>query len=133
MKKTLIYSFAIVLALGFLASCSSAYKSINTGGVANIELERIKPDRYVILDEVEGYGTAAGLGSGSSILAQGVNARLEKAKRNAEYQAISKVEGADMLLAPRYEIESFSIPMLFSSYKVKVKAKAVRIKSTNEK
>jgi len=131
MKKTvsLILVFAVIASV--LSSCSSAYKSIDTGTVANIELEPLKPERYVILEEVEGFGTAAGLGSGAGLLS-GVP-RLDKAKRNAEYQAISKVEGADMLLAPRYEIESFNFLFFFSSVKVKVKAKAIRIKATSEK
>lgn len=130
MKRTMqIFSLFSILALVLvLSSCSSAYKSINSGKVADIELQPLTPDRYIILGEVEGYGTAAGLGGAIAL-----NGRVEKAKRNAEFQAISKIEGADMLLAPRYEIETFAFPLFFSSAKVKVKAKAVRIKATDEK
>jgi hypothetical protein len=126
--KKLLYVFAVLLLAGTLFSCSSAYKSINSGRVADIELQPLAPDRYIILGEVEGYGTASGLGGGIAL-----RGRIEKAKRNAEFQAISKVEGADMLLAARYEIETFVFPLFFSSAKVKVKAKAVRIKATDEK
>ncbi len=132
MKKSLIYACFMLLTIGFLASCSTAYKSINSGAVANVSLEPLKPDRYIILEEVEGEGKAAGLGAGGGGFFGGMS-RVDKAKRNAEYQAISKVEGADMLLAPRFEIETFSFLFIFSSAKVKVKAKAVRVKATSEK
>lgn len=131
MKKS-IYVSVVLLSAFCLSSCSSAWKTINVGRVGNVELEPIKPDRYVILEEVEGYSKASGLGPAMSLMT-GINKRVSKATSNADFQAISKVEGADMLLSPRYEIQTTSFLFLFSSANVKVKAKAVRIKATNEK
>ena len=104
-------SFVIILAnCLFLLSCSTAYKSIGITSVADVKLEPLKPTEYVILDEVEGVGKKGGFLGGFGFALNGLT---EKAKRDAAYQAVSKVEGADMLLAPRYEIETFIFPIFY--------------------
>ena len=122
--------FIIVLAAIVLASCVSVRKTVSTGGIGSILVEPLKVNQYDILKEVEGYGTATQFlifGAFSKFgTEKGV---VGKAIAKATYDAISKVEGADMIIAPKYEIESVNY-LLFQKATVKVKAKALEIKST---
>ena len=97
-------------------------------GVQNVELQPLGPDQYEILGEVEGYGEAtrflifgATMNKFSDI--PGVEG---KAAGKAMYNAISMHEGADVLLAPKWDTEVFDA-LIFKKAKVKVKAKAVKI------
>ncbi len=122
---------AIMLLFMFCSfGCTTAYKSIGVASVADIKLEPLKPADYIILEEVEGVGSKGSFLGGFGFALDGVT---EKAQRDAAYQAVSRVEGADMLLAPRYEIETFLFPIFFGKAKVKVKAKAIRILTSDER
>jgi hypothetical protein len=126
MRKTVILSLVAIALLAF--SCTSVRKTMSMVGVQNVELQPLGPDQYEILGEVEGYGEAtrflifgATMNKFSDI--PGVEG---KAAGKAMYNAISMHEGADVLLAPKYDTEVFDA-LIFKKAKVKVKAKAVRI------
>ena len=126
MKKTLILSLVAIALLAF--SCTSVRKTMSMVGVQNVELQPLGPDQYEILGEVEGYGEAtrflifgATMNKFSDI--PGVEG---KAAGKAMYNAISMHEGADVLLAPKWDTEVFDA-LIFKKAKVKVKAKAVKI------
>ncbi len=126
MKKNLILSLVAIALLAF--SCTSVRKSMSTVGVQDLKIEPLGPSQYEILGEVEGYGEAArflifGATFNKFSDIPGVEG---KAAGKAMYNAISMHEGADVLLAPKYETEVFDA-LIFKKAKVKVKAKAVRI------
>ena len=107
MKKTLILSFVAVALLTF--SCTSVRKTMSEVGVQHVELEPLKPDQYEIMGEVEGFGEAARfLIFGATWNKYGNIPGVEgKAAGKAMYNAISMQEGADVLLAPKYDVEVF--------------------------
>ena len=125
--KNLI-KFIAVFFLFITFGCSSAYKSIRATEVAPIEIAPLKRNEYVIMNEVEGNGQKSSIFG----LLLNMDAVVSLAQRDASFQAVSKVEGADMLIAPRYEIETFNFLGIYKQAKVKVKAKAIRIKASNE-
>lgn len=126
MRKTLILSLVAIALLAF--SCTSVRKSMSMVGVQDVKIEPLGPDQYEILGEVEGYGEAARfLIFGATFNKYSDIPGVEgKAAGKAMYNAISMHEGADVLLAPKYETEVFDA-LIFKKAKVKVKAKAVRI------
>ena len=126
MKKNLILPLIAIALLAF--SCTSVRKTMSMVGVQDIKIEPLKSDQYEILGEVEGYGEAARfLIFGATYNKYGDIPGVEgKAAGKAMYNAISMHEGADVLLAPKYDIEIFDA-LIFKKAKVKVKAKAVRI------
>ena len=126
MRKTVILSLVAIALLAF--SCTSVRKTMSMVGVQNVELQPLGPDQYEILGEVEGYGEAARfLIFGATINKFSDIPGVEgKAAGKAMYNAISMHEGADVLLAPKYDTEVFDA-LIFKKAKVKVKAKAVRI------
>lgn len=130
MKKIFYAFFAVSLLL--IASCTSINRTISTVGVHEIFIEPLTPSQYEILGEVDGYGEASRfLIFGSTFQKYSNLPGVEgKAAGKATYNAISKLEGADMLIAPRFEVETYSFIGLYKKSRVKVKAKAIQIKST---
>ena len=129
MRRSILSTLLVAILLG-LAGCSTAYKSIGVASVADVKLEPLSPGEYIILEEVEGLGRKGAFLGGFGFA---LNRITEKAKREAAYQAVSRVEGADMILAPRYEIETFIFPLFYGMARVKVKAKAIRILTSEER
>jgi len=127
----LIFSFVTILVI-IMSSCTTLNRSIQTVPVQSVSIEPLNRDEYVIMDEVEGYGFASSIfifdiGSGFS-----GNDYVSRAKAKALYDAISKIEGADAIIAPRIEVEIFKVPLFYREATVKVKAKAIRIKISGE-
>ena len=130
MKKTAVF---LLLAIAFICfSCTSVRKTMSSVGIQNIKIEPLSQDQYDVLGQVEGYGEAARfLFFGSSLKRYSDLPGVEgKAAGKATYNAISQLEGADILIAPRYEVEKLNVMGLFVKARVKVKAKAVQIKTT---
>jgi hypothetical protein len=125
-KSLILALFASVL----LISCTSVRKTISTASTGSIKIESFDKTQYDILSEVEGYGSATQFlffGIWNKFGAErGV---VGKALGKATYDAISKVEGADILIYPKYEIEHKRYPLIQKAT-VKVKAKAIQIKAT---
>lgn len=129
MKRNVIL-LTIVAVVFLTSSCTSVRKSISTGYVDNLKIEPLKESQYDILKEVEGYGNASQfLFFGAWSKFSNERGVVGKALAKATYDAISKIEGADMLIAPKYEIENTNF-LIFKTAKVKVKAKALQIKTT---
>jgi hypothetical protein len=130
MKKTIIYLLSAFVLINF--SCTSIHKTMSSVGVQDIKIQPLTPDQYEVMGQVEGYGEA------TRILFFGANFKSYsdlpgvegKAAGKATYNAISQLEGADILIAPRYEVEKFDFLGIYAKARVKVKAKAVQIKST---
>lgn len=129
--KRISFLVVLILALGVM-SCTSVRKTMSSLGVQNMKIEPLTPAQYEILGEVEGYGEASRfLIFGATFNKYSDIPGVEgKAAGQATYDAISKLEGADMLIAPRYEMETFSVLGIYKTARVKVKAKAISIKST---
>ena len=87
-----------------------------------VKLDPLPRADYMILQDAEGTGSA-------SAFLFGIGNCINAAKENAMFEAISKIMGADMLIAPRYEIHSIGFLGIYKSVKVTVKAKAVQLKS----
>lgn len=123
--------FLIIVAITILASsCTSVRKTISTGYIDNVMIEPLNETQYFVLNEVEGFGEASQfLFFGAFSKFSNETGVVGKALGKATYDAISKVEGADMLLAPKYEIENTNF-LIFKTATVKVKAKAIEIKTT---
>jgi len=129
MKNKAILIIIVTVAI-FSTSCVSVRKTIATGNIGAILIEPLKVSQYDILKEVEGYGKATQfLIFGAFSKFSNERGVVGKAMGKATYDAVSKVEGADMIIAPKYEIESTNF-LIFKQATVKVKAKALEIKST---
>ena len=125
-KSLVLALFAALL----LISCTSVRKTISTASTGSIGLMPFDKTQYDVLSEVEGYG------SGTQFLFFGIwnkfgseRGVVAKALGKATYDAISKVEGADILIYPKYEIEHKRF-LIIQKATVKVRAKAIQIKST---
>ena len=124
MKK---FAFLLLLAIALLSfSCTSIRKTMSSVGVQDIKLQPLSPDQYEVLGQVEGYGEATRvLFFGTTFKSYSDLPGVEgKAAGKATFNAISQLEGADILIAPRYEVEKFDVIGIYA------KAKAVQIKST---
>jgi hypothetical protein len=123
--KTVSLLTLCLVATVLLSSCSSTSRTIQAAPIAAVEIAPLQPGQYEILAEVTGTGKAGGIGGQKQILA--------KAEQQAIFDAVSKVQGADALIAPRYERTTswgwFILP--FASANVSVTGKAIRIKPTS--
>jgi hypothetical protein len=116
MKKVISISLAIILAL---AGCTTSTRMMSSGQFAELKFAPLTKDQYTILKDVDGTGTA------SSFLIFGAKDCAGRAKNAAMYEAIGKIPGADLLIAPRYEIEKYTFLFIYKRVSVKVKAKAI--------
>jgi hypothetical protein len=111
-------------------SCTSVRKTISTGYFQDLKIEPLKESQYDVIHEVEGYGEATQfLFFGAFSKFSKERGVVGKALGKATYDAISKVEGADMLIAPKYEVE-YSNFLIIKTATVRVKSKAIQIKTT---
>lgn len=90
--------------------------------ISNVSLNPLTREQYSILQDVEGNGNA------TSVLCFGLGSK-DRAMNRAMYEAIGKIPGADMLIAPRYDIQKNSFLFFFTTYDIKVKGKAIQIKT----
>ena len=127
LKKSLLF---LIAAVAFVANCSSTSKTMPGLHTESVSLA---PADYTISGETTGkscggnflifpYGMNDKYGSISSVFAPGF------VERQAVYDAISKVEGANYLINPKFEYES-TYYILGQSVCVTVKAKAVTLKT----
>jgi hypothetical protein len=115
MKKIVILLIAITC---FSIGCASSNNFISTVSLSGVAIEPLKSSEYMILGDTEGSG------SSWSILFIPFGGSAEQEAYN---NAVSKVKGADALIAPRIHQSSF-FAFFFSTQTVKITAKAIRIK-----
>ena len=135
MKNVIKSLFVAVVAAVALSSCTTLDRSIQTVPVAAVEIEPLKRSEYVLMDEVEGFGTSSKfLSINIAAIASGDESATTTgiAKSKARYDALSKLEGADALVAPKMEVEVFRLGFLYEKATVKIRAKAIRIKTSSE-
>ena len=122
--------FIVVVCAVILSSCTSVRKTISTAYFADLKIEPLKEHQYEVIREVKGYGDATQfLMFGAFSKFSNETGVVGKALGKATYDAISKVEGADMLIAPKYEVEYTNF-LIIKTATVRVKAKAIQIKTT---
>ncbi len=109
MKKISILLLIITIVF---EGCRHEYRSMQQT-TASLTIIPSK-EQYTILGDVEGEGHAKG---------KGIKA-IDMAKENALYTAIGQLKGADLLLAPRFEIT-----VKGRRVHVTVKAKAIQLKT----
>jgi hypothetical protein len=128
--RTLLFSMTTLLAMVAFTSCVSVNKTVPVVQFYPLQIEPLNPTQYEILGDVEGVGTSTGvLFLNTGIKFGGGEAGVVGiAKAKATYDALSKHEGADAIIAPRYDIQTFSFPIFFRKATVKMKGKAIRIK-----
>lgn len=115
-------SLLTILVVLVVTSCTTTSRVTNFGQISDLKLAPLATEQYSILKDVEGSATA------SNVLIFGLG-YMQKAKNGAMYEAIGKIPGADMLIAPRFEVDKFSVPFFYNRVTVKVKAKAVQLKT----
>jgi hypothetical protein len=129
-----IASIVLGLVLVVVAtSCTIQRKTINQIGFQNLEIS-LQPNQYEIIGDVEGTGKSKQVifflsGFISAITGRSIGAFI-RAKELAEFEAVSKARGADVLISPRYEVKTRRIPLLLVTIEkaeVTIYAKAVRL------
>ncbi|EOQ95237.1 hypothetical protein LEP1GSC195_2645 [Leptospira wolbachii serovar Codice str. CDC] len=127
MKKSLLF---LIVAVAFVANCSSTTKTIPGLYTENVTLA---PADYTI----SGDTTGKSCGGRILIFPTGVTNKngfvtsvftADYIEAQAIFDAISKVEGANYLVNPRFEFETTNY-LFASSTCVTVKAKAVTLKT----
>lgn len=127
MKKSLLFLIAVV---AFVANCSSTTKTIPG---LHTETVALAPADYTI----SGDTTGKSCGGRFLIFPTGITNKSgfvtteftpDPLQQQAVFDAISKVEGANYLVNPRFEYESTNY-FIASSTCVTVKAKAVTLKT----
>jgi hypothetical protein len=125
-SKILKLTLLVLLSSLILSGCESFNRTIERTSLANLSINPLDKDQYNILEDTQGTGSASG------VLGFGIGSCTERAKHLAEYEAIGKIPGADMLIAPRYEIHIISFLFFFKKSTVIVKAKAIQLKTTHQ-
>ncbi|MEB3285492.1 MAG: hypothetical protein VKN33_09425 [Candidatus Sericytochromatia bacterium] len=133
---------AVVLPIAVsLSGCTFHYNTMQQSHLSGLQIQPLTPEQYEILGDVKGSGKAtyflffevnnqtqyAGeiMNGGWSISDWFVNS----AYRMAHFQAIKSAKGADALIAPRYEVQTWGAPWVLTTTTVTVYAKAIRLKS----
>ncbi|MGV3666140.1 MAG: hypothetical protein ACO1NV_08410 [Leptospira bouyouniensis] len=127
MKKSLLFLIAVV---AFVANCSSTTKTIP--GLTT-ETVALAPADYTISGDTTGKSCGGsflifptGVTNKNGFVSNAFTANYIEAQ--AIFDAISKVEGANYLVNPRFEYESTNY-FIASSTCITVKAKAVTLKT----
>jgi len=142
MKKVFAAMLMLATATLFMTGCTTTVSKEYPGG----SLVPQKAD-YRILGEVTGKGNAKTIlgfitlggeqkfgkayttAAAPAAIPLALPFQLPSAKNlaesNAMYDALSKLESADVVLDPKYNIEVSGIPILFESVTVELKAKAI--------
>ncbi len=120
MKKMIRICVVSIIAF---TECTSSTRIMSSAEFSGIPLAPITKEQYSILQDVDGTGMA------TSVLFFGSANCMKRAEDAAKYQAIGKIPGADMLIAPRYEVEQSTFLFFYKRITVKVKAKAVQLKT----
>lgn len=119
MKKLIPLSILFILAF---SSCRTSSRIVSSTQLSKLNIEPLTKDQYTILPDVEGIGSA------SSFLFFGLDYK-KRAKNSAMFNAIGKIPGADMLIAPRFEINTFSFLSIYQKATITVKSKAIQLKT----
>lgn len=124
-----------------LCGCTFHYNTMQQAHLGGLQFQPLTPEQYEILGDVKGAGKAtyflffevnnqtqyAGeMVSGGWGLS---NWFINSAYRQAHFQAIKSAQGADALIAPRYEVQTWGAPWVLTTTTVTVYAKAIRLKS----
>ncbi|MEB3222273.1 MAG: hypothetical protein VKS61_09370 [Candidatus Sericytochromatia bacterium] len=133
-----VKTLALVLSALAATGCTFHVNTISHAGLGDLQFAPLGPDQYEILSEVKGSGKATyflwfevnnQIQYSGEIVGHASSWWLNSAYRKAHYAAIKSVPGADMLIAPRYEVETWGAPALLNTTTVTVYAKAIRLRS----
>ncbi|MEB3196066.1 MAG: hypothetical protein VKP62_02580 [Candidatus Sericytochromatia bacterium] len=135
-------AFALLTTVAFSAGCTFNYSAMREAQIGHLQLAPLTPDQYEIVGDVKGSGKATyflffELNNQTQyegeFLPGGWGFKdwfLNSAYRMAHFQAIKSAAGADALVAPRYEVQTWGAPGILTTTTVTVYAKAIRLKAT---
>ncbi|MEB3328886.1 MAG: hypothetical protein VKQ33_06605 [Candidatus Sericytochromatia bacterium] len=136
---TRIFPVLVSVVMGLAASgCTFHVNTISHAGLGDLQFAPFGPDQYEILSDVKGSGRSTyflwfevnnQVQYSGEIVGHASSWWLNSAYRKAHFAAIKSVPGADMLIAPRYEVETWGAPGLLNTTTVTVYAKAIRLRS----
>ncbi|NQU44420.1 hypothetical protein HQ520_14110 [bacterium] len=143
-KRLLILLASIGLIAG-LTGCRATVSKMTVMETPTLEFAGLERDQYEILDTVEGHGMTARLfflipigdkefgylSPHPTATSPPFGAR-RSAMAAATYDALSKVQEADMILPLSFTTSRSGIPFIYQKWRSKVKGKAVRIKSDTD-
>jgi hypothetical protein len=124
-----------------LSGCTFHYNSMQQAHLGGLQIQPLTAEQYEIIGDVKGSGKATyflffELNNQTQYAGEIVSGGwgfsdwfMNSAYRSAHFQAIKSAQGADALIAPRYEVQSWGAPWVLTTTTVTVYAKAIRLKS----